>query len=738
MPGAHRGALVYRRVLAVGAFGVVLASTPLWAQTAEPATDTETLAPINVEGSGTVPSATAPIDGYTAKRSRAGTKTDTPIAETPQSITVISADQIAAQKARDVRSALRYVGGTVPELRGNIASRYDQLTLRGFTPDQYLDGLKLGSYYYTLPKVDPYLLERIEIIKGPASVLYGQTPPGGILNYVSKRPVDEQINEIYIEGGNDSQAGLGFDIGGRLDDSGDVLYRVVATGNQRHGPQETVQTKNFSIAPSLKFNISDATELTLLAKYRADPEAGSYGALPYQGTVEPLPNGDRLQRDFYDGDVGFESFDRKQTMLGYEFSHWFNDSLQFRQNFRFEDAEIDYRSIYGAGLADDPDFLRRRAAASTESLRTIGIDNQVLSYVDTGPIEHTLLFGVDYQNLDGNRSSQFASSVEDVDENGDSGPIPNLRLFGGDHSQLDGYALDDRTRYDFDQDQLGFYAQDQAKIGRLTVLAGGRYDTVQTSQTTAGTTRETRSDHAFTGRIGAIYNFDNGIAPYVSYTESFQPPSSSGVQGNVLDPTEGEQYEAGVKYAVPNRDVLVTASAFQIRKTNVTGPTLPDGTVSQTGEVEVQGFEVEAKASLAAGLDLSAAATYLDSEITRDDGGTEGNELQQTPDYTASLWLNYTQPGGPWKGLGGGAGVRYVGKQQGNNANTLPVPDYTVADAALHYELGGIKPAWDGWRVGLNVQNLFDKKYVASCSTPTFCFYGYGRETTATVSYRWQ
>jgi len=719
----------------LAAAGICIATSSVWAQDTNPADDAspQELAPINVEANPDLHTAVSPIDGYAAERSRSVTKTDTPLMKTPQSVSVISADQIQAQQARDVRSVLRYVSGTVPELRGNIASRYDQIKLRGFDPQQYLDGLKLAGYFYTLPKTDPYLLERVEVLKGPASVLYGQTPPGGVITYVSKRPTDKPINEVYIEGGNDSRAGLGFDIGGRLDDGGDVLYRVVATGMQRNGPQENVETENFSIAPSVTFNISNATELTFLAKYRNDPAAGSYGALPYEGTVDPLENGSKLPRDFYDGDINFESFDRKQTMLGYEFSHWFNDDLQFRQNFRFEDTEIDYRSIYGAGLANNPNVLRRRAAASTESLRGINIDNQLLGYVDTGPVSHTLLVGADYQNLDANRATGYGSSVEDPTP----GPIPNLDLSGGNHSQLDGYVLDNRIRYDFDQDQLGFYLQDQAEIGRLSLIAGGRYDSIQTSQTEFGGSRETRTDRAFTTRLGALYSFDNGIAPYVSYSESFQAPSTNGVSANVLEPTEGEQYEAGIKFQPVGSRAIYTLSAFEITQQNVNGPRV-DNIVTQTGEVQVRGVEFEAKASLMAGVDLSAAATYLDSEITEDDGANEGNELQQTPDYTASLWLGYTQPGGAWKGAGGGVGVRYIGEQQVNNSNTLQVPDYTIADAALHYELGGLKPAWDGWRVGLNMQNVFDKKYVSSCASATFCFYGYGRETTATVSYRWE
>ena len=712
----HRTALA--SALAVG---LAVAAPPGLAQNS--ATASETLSEISVEGDSDVPSATAPVDGYSAERTRSATKTDAPLAETPQAVSVIGSDQIDAQGARDLRQVMRYVSGVVPELRGNVASRYDQLTLRGFQPDLYLDGLKQLSYFYTIPKTDPFLLERVEVVKGPASVLYGQTPPGGLINLVSKRPVEDQENRFYLETGNDSRLGAGFDIGGALDEDGDALYRVVATGSRRDGPQETVETSNFSIAPSLRLRLSEDTEFTLLGKYRNDPDSGSYGALPYRGTVDPLGDGSKLDRDFYDGDENFESFDRKTVQLGYEFSHWFNDSLEFRQNFRFRDAEVDYRSVYGAGLVDD-ETLARGTAASQESVNGILVDNQLLGYADTGPVEHTLLAGFDYQNLDADRYYGLgaAPSLSIADPNNDQAITPPAR-----------------SSYDFDQDQIGFYLQDQAKLGRLTMLAGGRYDVIDTTAVGPdGTNRDTRTDRAFTGRLGALYAFDNGIAPYVSYAESFQSPATSNTAAGILDPTEGEQYEAGLKYQPPGSDALFTASAFELTRTNV--PTTDPATqiTTQTGEVRIRGFEIDGKASLASGLDLSLAAAYLDSEITSADDGTEGNEFSQTPDYTASLWLDYTQPGGAWKGAGAGVGLRYVGEQQVTNDNDLQVPDYTVADAALHYELGGIKPAWNGWRVALNVQNVFDKKYVSSCASPNFCYYGYGRETTATVSYRWR
>ncbi len=719
--------------VALAAISLLLAA-PAIAQDEPTANDTAPmqLAPINVEGQSAVPSATAPIDGYVAERTRSATKTDTPLLETPQAVSVISAEQIRDQSARSVREVLRYVSGVVPEARGNVASRYTQVTLRGFTPDIYLDGLKLQGYYYALPQVDPFLLERVEVLKGPASVLYGQAPPGGIVNLVSKRPTEDQVNTFFTKVGNDDRAGLGFDVGGSLNEDSDVLYRLVAVGDRRNGPQKTVESSHFSIAPSLKFNISDTTDLTLLGKYRRDPKGGAYGQLPATGTLDPIPGFGKLSRDFYDGDTGFEQFDREQTRLGYEFSHWFNDSLQFRQNVRWSEIEIDYKSVFAVGLNDSQTALERNIAASTGTTNGLSIDNQFLSYFDTGSVSHTLLAGFVYQDLDGERRTGRPLASESN--------TPDLDIRDPDYSQ--DITPPSRTRFTFDQDQTGLYLQDQARTGNLTLIGGGRYDSIETRQVMfpndAASTpaSQSRSDHAFSARAGALYNFDYGIAPYVSYSESFQAPGVS--RADILDPTEGTQYEAGVKYQPPGSNILLSSSLFQLTQANV--PTTNPVTLAttQTGEVEIRGAEVEAKAGLREGLDLSLAATWLDSEITSAQDGTRGNEFARTPAFTASMWLDYTLQGGAWRGLGAGLGVRHIGEQFARNNNQLEVDAYTLVDAALHYELGGLNPAWQGWGVALNVENALDEKYVASCYAVTGCFFGYGRQTTATVSYRWR
>lgn len=704
-------------------------------KTNDPATGAAELAPVTVEGDWQ-PTAVDPIEGYVADRSASATKTDTPLRKIPQDITSITTDQMRDRDASDMKTALQYIGGAVPTMRGD----YGNIRLRGFEPEQYQDGLRMGTYGYTSPKLDPYLLERIDVVKGPASVLYGQTPPGGVLNYVSKRPSKNAQNEFFLQGGNDAQFRGGFDVSGALDEDDDVRYRVVATGQRRDDVHDHVDSSGFSIAPSLKFDIDEDTDLTLLGQYQYSPSEPYFGALPYYGTVKRLPDGNRFRRSFYDGDKGFQRNEATDYHLGYEFAHRFNDHIKFRQNLRYAHNDADYKSAYGwtKGGAGHvyPDsngnlVLPRALADASDKRNTFTVDNNLIFDFDTGTISHKVLAGVDYMKIKGRGDRNgFATLDADYD----------LDIYHPDY-HMDPPAPD-LTHENFSQYQLGYYLQDQISIGNLILIGGGRYDHVSTdfTQNHDHSTKQSRSDHAATFRAGALYAFDFGLSPYFSYSESFQPPitdGAGGVDANVLKPTRGNQFEVGLKYQ-PDSRLMMTASAFRMRQKNVpsTDPNNPNRTI-QTGKVVVQGVELNATASLLEGLDLIANGTWLHPKIREGEEGQKGNVLSATPKYTASLWMNYTQPSGPLKGLGGGGGVRYVSPQQVDNDNTAKLPAYTTLDGVVHYELGGLSSRMEGWRVALNMKNMTNTKYVASCSNMNGCFYGKGRETTATISYRW-
>ena len=686
-----------------------------------------TLDPVTVEGQASAAAAAAeeqtalgPISGYVATRAVTATKTDTPLIETPQSISVVPRDQIKAQNAQTLNQILRYTPGVTPETRGAVATRYDMMTIRGFDASMYLNGMRLQDLYYTSAQIDPYLLERVEVLKGPTSVMYGQAPAGGLVNQVSKRPTDTALHEIGLEVGSDDHFRATADFSGPLDAQGKFLYRLTATGLTEDGQIDTTENERMAIAPAFTWKPDGDTRLTLLGLYQNDPKANSYGSIPPRGTVLYNPYG-TLSTDFYDGDPNFERFEREQSMLGYEFEKDLDRMWTLRMNARASHTSLAYDSVYGSSLAADNRTLSRGTASSREGLYNYTTDNQIEAKVATGPLRHTLLGGLDYRYTTGFYAVGFGSA-------------PSLDIFAPVYGMtITAPAL---TRYDVTGDQLGLYGQDQIRFGGFVLTLGGRHDRAAQTVKGGGTTTE-QDDSAWTGKAGLTYVFDNGLAPYASYSESFTPVSGADYAGNPFKPEEGTQYEIGVKYQ-PSEHSLFTAAIFDLVRSNTTtGDPAHSGFSIQTGESRSRGLELEARTALTDHLDVIAAYTYLDTKVTKDNSGLEGNRLGAVPRHQASAWAMYRMPEASLlKGLGVGGGVRYVGSTI-NPGNTIRVPEYTLVDAALTYDMGAMSSSLDGAELALNVKNLFDKRYVASCYYGEWCAYGYDRTVTASLRYQW-
>jgi len=324
---------------------------------------------------------------------------------------------------------------------------------------------------------------------------------------------------------------------------------------------------------------------------------------------------------------------------------------------------------------------------------------------------------------------------------------PLFDLYDPDYSNGGLSVPPDGMRIDQRRDQLGLYLQDQIAIDRLHLTLAGRYDythaTTRTWRSTTNATTTARSSpNHFTGRVGASWHFDSGVAPYVSYSTSFQPLAGTDRFGSAFKPSTGEQIEAGVKYQPPGSDALFTLAAFQIDQENVLAPDPANTSFSaQTGAVRLQGLELEAKAALARGLDLTASYAYTHSEIRRtntaDTTGQRGNQMAFVPRHQAGLWLDYTMQAGALSGLGVGAGATYRGSSYGDNSNQFAIPAVTLVDMALRYDLGRLDSSLRGAQVALNVSNVFDKEYVATCLGPLSCYWGAERTVLATLRYRW-
>ncbi|MHA2897073.1 ferrichrome porin FhuA [Enterobacter sp. H2G27] len=696
-------------------------------------------------------SAWGPAATIAARQSATGTKTDTPIQKVPQSISVVTAEEMALHQPRSVKEALSYTPGVAVGTRG-ASNTYDYLIIRGFAADgqtqnNYLDGMKMQGNFYNDAVIDPYMLERAEIMRGPVSVLYGKSSPGGLLNMVSKRPTTEPLKEIQFKVGTDSLFQTGFDFSDAIDDDGVYSYRLTGVARSNNSQQEGKGEQRYAIAPSFSWRPDDKTTFTFLSYFQNEPETGYYGWLPKEGTVDPLPNGDRLPTNFNEGAKN-NTYSRNQKMVGYSFDHEFNDTFTVRQNLRYAQNKTSQNSVYGYGMCSDPLYssnpasspcasvpqsqwghtLTRQYVIDNEKLENFTVDTQLQSKFATGSLDHTLLTGVDFMRMRNDIDSWF----------GYAGSVAPSDIYNLDRSDFDfGSHPGPSGAYQVlnKQKQTGVYAQDQIEWDKVLVTLGGRYDWAdQESYNRVTNTTSKRDDTQFTWRGGVNYLFDNGITPYFSYSESFEPASQTGANGNVFAPSKGKQYEAGVKYVPNDRPIVVTGALYQLTKTNnlMADPAGSFFSV-QGGEIRARGVEVEAKAALSASVNLVGSYTYTDAEYTTDTT-YKGNTPAQVPKHMASLWGDYTLFDGTLSGLTLGTGVRYTGSSYGDPANSFKVGSYTVVDALVRYDLARVGMA--GSNVALHVNNLFDREYVASCFNTYGCFWGAERQVVATATFR--
>lgn len=694
-------------------------------------------------------SAWGPAATIAARQSATGTKTDTPIQKVPQSISVVTAEEMALHQPRSVKEALSYTPGVAVGTRG-ASNTYDYLVIRGFAADgqsqnNYLDGMKMQGNFYNDAVIDPYMLERAEIMRGPVSVLYGKSSPGGLLNMVSKRPTTEPLKEIQFKVGTDSLFQIGFDFSDAIDDDGVYSYRLTGVARSNNAQQERAEEQRYAIAPSFSWRPDDKTTFTFLSYFQNEPETGYYGWLPKEGTVDPLPNGDRLPTNFNEGAKN-NTYSRNQKMVGYSFDHEFNDTFTVRQNLRFAENKTSQNSVYGYGVCTDPanagnkqcaalapadkgHYLARKYVVDNEKLQNFTVDTQLQSKFATGEVDHILLTGVDFMRMRNDINSWF----------GYDDSVPLLDLYNPVNSDFDFGSKDPATSGPYQilnrQKQTGLYVQDQAQWDKVLVTLGGRYDWAdQESYNRVLNTTSKRDDTQFTWRGGVNYLFDNGVTPYFSYSESFEPASQTDAQGKLFSPSKGKQYEAGVKYVPNDRPIVVTGALYQLTKTNNLMAD-PAGSFSSVegGEIRARGVELEAKAALSASVNVVGSYTYTDAEYTTDTN-YKGNTPAQVPKHMASVWGDYTLFDGPLSGLTLGTGVRYTGSSKGDPANTFTVGSYTVVDALVRYDLARVGMA--GSNVALHVNNLFDREYVASCFNTYGCFWGAERQVVATATFR--
>ncbi|QPF28710.1 ferrioxamine B receptor FoxA [Klebsiella sp. BDA134-6] len=660
----------------------------------------------------------------TSQMQSGATKIATPDIETPQSVSIITREQFEEQGAISVRQAVSYTPGVYSNQIG-ASNRFDYIVLRGFSDGSldnvYLDGLKMmgDTNSHSSLVVDPWFLENIEVVRGPASVLYGRSSPGGIVALTSRKPSFDPGGEIKLFAGNNNQRGAAFDVTGALDDNDRVAARLSGMTRYADSQFDTLKEQRYAIMPSLTWRITDQTRLDLMAYLHRDPEGGSHSGLPYEGTVVPH-YGKKIANTFFEGEDDYDKYDRRENMVGYNFEHMFDNGWSVRQKLRYLHTKVELNQVYAAGWLNESE-LNRGYSGSDEKMNAITLDNQLDGSVDTWAVNHRLLMGIDYQD----RSN---------DTTGYYGAFPAIDAF----NPVYGAKPDYITMYSREKHKLrqtGYYLQDQMSWERWRFTLGGRYDQVSVSN--IDKLNQTRSDldkNNFSTRAALLYLFDNGFAPYISYSTAFTPTSFADENGNVLDPMKGKQWEAGLKYEPEGMNSQFSASVFRINQTNIATKEEPTDPYRSIGEIESKGVELEAISQLTDSFRLQAAYTYTDIRYKKSSPEEQGKRAVYAPRNQASAWLSYDVKSGPLDGLTLGSGMRYVNGITSDRLNTHTLPSYTLVDMAIGYDLSkvGIK----GLSAQLNVNNLTDKSYIAACNSLSYCYFGAERSIVGSVSWK--
>ncbi|WP_341939478.1 TonB-dependent siderophore receptor [Marinimicrobium sp. C2-29] len=660
-------------------------------------------------------------------------KSDTPIMETARSVSIETEFDIIEKGALALDDTFTYSSGVTGKTFG-YATRGDWLKVRGLDVPLYQDSLQslFGNYNNTRP--DVYTLEQVEILKGPASVLYGQGSPGGIVNIVSKLPKAEAAHEIVAEVGNFERKQLAFDSTGQIGGNDEWLYRVVGVHRDSDTQVDFVEDNTTVIAPSVTWRPNADTNLTLLVNHTETESDTGAQFLPLQGTLNPAPNGEFIENSTYTGEPEYNRYNTETTSVTFLADHQINNVWSLEVTSRYSDAEADYQqawtsfiggdryvynddgSLYEDGLV--PRTFYRNDATSEQA----AIDTRLRAQFSTGALYHEVLIGAQYQDvtLGGAGYYAFALGYDAASQGPDDdfGDAYWLNVFDPVYGNvpptdyLNGlYSVNPETR----TRDLGFYINDQISIGNWRVTAGLRVDDTETDTGTAS-----QQDDALSGALGVLYQFDNGLSPYASYAESFEPVIGDDGRGNTLDPQEGEQVEVGVKYQPRSLPAMVTLAYFDITQSNLSDPSSLAGEFQQQrGEATVDGVELEAVATLG-DVSVELNASRLNTE------SAEGFHLASVPQDQASTWITWRPVG--FQGFKLGGGLRYMGESWGGR-DEIRTPSYTLGDLMIGYEAGR-------WDFTLNARNVADKEFQATCLSRGDCFPGEARNVVGRVRYQ--
>lgn len=718
-----------------------------------------TLGPVRVGGTVAHQDPTGPGVGYVATTTMAGTKTDTLLTEIPTSIYVITKQQMIDQQPQNIQEALRYSPGVYSEPYGSYSSGEalgsgGAIKQRGFSTQQFVDGLMSTS----LTSGETSFLERIEVLNGPPSVMYGQSAPGGLVNMTLKRPTDTPLHQVSVGFGNWNRYEATVDVSDKVTKSGNVRYRIAAIGDTQGTQSNYTHYKRVGILPSLTWDIDPHTSLTLIGSYSYTPADGANAGAQYpaQGTL--VTDGyRRISRSTFAGLTNWNENSRKNAMFEYQFKHEFNKYINFNQVLRYEKTVQNGKDSYNDGGVDSatPNLQYYTPETRNYSSESIAFDTRLDGKFKIGNVKNTWVVGSDFRHYDLNQNNIISSTDAIIDLYNPQATqfTPCLNIASSSGCNVRGY---DGTWSYF---QEGVYFQDQIKWKRLSVILGGRQDWFNDQSHSynyrTGQHDTSYSQSKFTWRGGLIYNFDFGLSPYFSYATSFTPQDTTNWQGRLIAPLQGKQMEAGLKYKIPNKNILLTASAFHIDEDHyLISDLIHTGYSEDAGRVKSQGFEVSANANITQDLRVLASYSYTDARFAKSNltsrkyspyigefygsaVSQEGKSVPQTPRNMFSIFFDYNLPKTWARGFGVNWGLRYVGFNYAGNVESFKAPAYVLFDVGAHYDFGEVLPALRGLKAQLAMSNLTNKYYITTCGAGGTCYVGQGRRVYGNLTYNW-
>ncbi|MBD2566095.1 MULTISPECIES: TonB-dependent siderophore receptor [Nostoc] len=653
--------------------------------------------------------------GYRAEEASTATKTDTPIRDIPQSIQVIPREVLKDQGIIRVQDALRNVSGSTST--GYYQGFSEYFSLRGFDANLFRDGLRLYNDFGGLTETAN--IERIEVLKGPASVLFGDAPPGGLVNLVTKQPFPEPFYSFEGRVGSFSNYRGAFDLSGPLTNDKNILYRFNALYENAGSFRDFVNSERVFLAPIFKFALGTNTNLTIEGSWLEEKRTTDDGTVAIGNRPANLPRSRFLGEPFQNVEINVTNF-------SYLLDHKFSDQWSIRNAFRAQFVNLERYFPLRDSLDEETGELSRLSYFSQRRDNAYSLQTDVVGKFNTGSIKHQLVLGFDYTKI--TEDGTF----------GDFEAYPSINIFNPVYARLE-YPKEEILTFfrDDSLDKYGFYFQDQIEVTpQLKLLAGGRFDIFDQTRSTRnlGEAKQesSQSDTNFSPRLGIVYQPSQNISLYASYATSFVPVFDAGrnATGEPFKPETGRQFEVGVKADI-TRNLSATLALYDLRKQNVAtdDPNSPDPNEQiQTAEQTSRGIEFDIAGEITPGWKVIASYSYIDAFVSKDNNGFEGQRRDNIPEHAASLWTTYEFQQGSLQGLGFGLGLFFVGDRFGDLDNSFVLPSFVRTDASVFYKR-------NNWRAAVNVRNLFDETYYTGSAYGSRLEVYYGEPLTVIGSF---